>query len=226
MDEINERSEGMNEWFKKHKFLVIVILFCILVGGPFVIHCLFKIQLSEKYSFFIAEWTAGELLQYYGGGLAFLGTIILGALSLYQNDIIKQESDKRIELQEKREHDANMPRFRVKHLLCNGNLSNMVVTIENISDNVANDILVFRICVVKGSDVVWSYPNSVHYEVIRANDSIEVGLRTEAVQEKGVSIQFDFKCKDKYGDEHVYHVWGFCETNITPPMFQVKEVMG
>lgn len=90
----------MSEWIRKHKLFVMIILFCILVGGPLVIHCLFKIQLPEKYSFFIAEWSAGELLQYYGGGLAFLGTVVLGALSLHQNEIIRQESDKRIELQE------------------------------------------------------------------------------------------------------------------------------
>lgn len=45
---------------------------------------------------------------------SFSGTVILGALSLHQNEIIKQESDKRIAIQEKREHDSNMPRFRVK----------------------------------------------------------------------------------------------------------------
>ena len=56
---------------------------------------------------FFAEWSAGELLQYYGGVLAFAGTVILGALSLHQNEIIKQESDKRIAMQEKREHDSN-----------------------------------------------------------------------------------------------------------------------
>ena len=53
-----------------------------------IIHCLFKIHPTEDYDFFVAEWSAGELLQYYGGVLAFSGTVILGALSLHQNEII------------------------------------------------------------------------------------------------------------------------------------------
>lgn len=145
-------------------------------------------------------------------------------LSLHQNEIIKQESDKRIELQEKREHDANMPRFRVKHLLSSGRLSNMRIRLENISDNVANEIIVYKICVVKEDNEIWSYPAAIRYDVIRANDELEVGLNTEAIQENGVSIQFNFKCSDKYGDEHIYHVYGFCETYNTIPIFQVKEI--
>ena len=105
----------------------------IVIGVPFIFHCLFKLHPTEKFSFFVAEWSAGELLQYYGGVLAFAGTVILGALSLHQNEIIKQESDKRIAMQEKREHDSNMPRFRVKFLYCSGGHSNMKVKIENIS---------------------------------------------------------------------------------------------
>ena len=137
-----------------------------------IIHCLFKIHPTEDYDFFVAEWSAGELLQYYGGVLAFSGTVILGALSLHQNEIIKQESDKRIAIQEKREHDSNMPRFRVKFLYCNGRYSNMKVKIENISDNVANEILVYKICVVKDKNVIWKYPNAVKYDVIKANDEL------------------------------------------------------
>ena len=44
-------------------------------------------------------------------------------------------------MQKKREHDSNMPRFRVKFLYCSGWNSNMKAKIENISDNVANDEL-------------------------------------------------------------------------------------
>ena len=110
----------MLEWIKRHKVFVIICFVIIVIGVPFAIHCLFKIHPTEDYDFFVAEWSAGELLQYYGGVLAFSGTVILGALSLHQNEIIKQESDKRIAIQEKREHDSNMPRFRVKFLCCNG----------------------------------------------------------------------------------------------------------
>lgn len=166
----------------------------------------------------------GRTVTFYGGVLAFSGTVILGALSLHQNEIIKQESDKRIAIQEKREHDSNMPRFRVKFLYCNGRYSNMKVKIENISDNVANEILVYKICVVKDKNVIWKYPNAVKYDVIKANDELEVELKTEEIQEDKVSIQFDFRCNDKYGEEHKYHVYSFCESNSSTPYFSIKEI--
>ena len=214
----------MLEWIKRHKVFVIICFVIIVIGVPFAIHSLFKIHPTEDYDFFVAEWTAGELLQYYGGVLAFSGTVILGALSLHQNEIIKQESDKRIAIQEKREHDSNMPRFRVKFLYCNGRYSNMKVKIENISDNVANEILVYKICVVKDKNVIWKYPNAVKYDVIKANDELEVELKTEEIQEDKVSIQFDFRCNDKYGEEHKYHVYSFCESNSSTPYFSIKEI--
>ena len=44
---------------------------------------------------FQAEWSAGDALGYYGAVLSFLGTVILGALALYQNHIIKEEANKK-----------------------------------------------------------------------------------------------------------------------------------
>ena len=49
----------------------------VIFGVPLIIHILFK--LHPNIDFFVAEWTAGELLSYYGSILAFLGTVILGA---------------------------------------------------------------------------------------------------------------------------------------------------
>lgn len=91
----------MFEWIKKHKIFVVVLSFFIILGIPFLIHVLFKIH--PKNDFWVAEWTAGDLLGYYGAILAFIGTVVLGMLALYQNHIIKVESDRRAELLEQRE---------------------------------------------------------------------------------------------------------------------------
>mgnify|MGYP004460842017 FL=1 len=52
----------MLEWIKKHKVFMCICFVFIVIGVPFIIHCLFKLHPTEKYSFFIAEWSAGELL--------------------------------------------------------------------------------------------------------------------------------------------------------------------
>lgn len=129
----------MFNWTKKHKKLIAFIIFLIIFGIPFIIHVLFK--LHSNIDFFVAEWTAGELLSYYGSILAFLGTVILGALSLYQNQIIKQESDKRTELLEQRERESNMPKFRFNFRCSQRDNSRLNFNIENISPNVANNIM-------------------------------------------------------------------------------------
>ena len=49
-------------------------------------------------------------------------------------------------------------------------------------------------------------------------------LKTEEIQEDKVSIQFDFRCNDKYGEEHKYHVYSFCESNSSTPYFSIKEI--
>ena len=49
---------------------------------------------------FVAEWDAGDALGYYGAILSFIGTVVLGALALYQNRIIKTEADKKAALAE------------------------------------------------------------------------------------------------------------------------------
>lgn len=217
----------MFDWIKRHKILSIVsfILFIFMVFVvPIIIHFLFKWHPTGKLSFLIAEWSAGEFLQYHGCVLAFSGTVILGALSLYQNDIIKQESDKRIAMQEKREHDSNMPRFRVKFLHCSGNNSNMSVRVENISDNVANDILVYNICAVRNKNKIWENPNTSEYEVIKANDEIKVELGNKEIREDKFSFQFNFKCNDKYGDEHKYHACALYENNRSALNFSLQEI--
>ena len=81
----------MFDWMKNHKKIIAFIIFMIIFGVPLIIHILFKLHPNND--FFVAEWSAGELLSYYGSILAFLGTVILGDFSLYQNLISIHESD-------------------------------------------------------------------------------------------------------------------------------------
>jgi hypothetical protein len=48
------------------------------MGIPFVTNILFKINATTD--IFVAEWSAGDALGYYGAILSFLGTVVLGAL--------------------------------------------------------------------------------------------------------------------------------------------------
>lgn len=208
---------------KKHKKLITFFTFMMIFGLPFIIHVLFKCH--PKNDFFVAEWTAGELLSYYGSILAFLGTVILGALSLYQNQIIKQESDKRTELLEQRERESNMPRFRLRHIGSQGNIQKMQLEIENISENIANDLVLYNVKILStNKEVLWDKKSAIHLDTLQANNKISIYLGNPALAEDNCCFKIKMKCNDKYGDEHLYKIWAFCKTTSSTPHFQIEEM--
>ena len=47
----------MLKWIKKHKVFMCICFVFIVIGVPFIIHCLFKLHPTEKVFFFlVAEW--------------------------------------------------------------------------------------------------------------------------------------------------------------------------
>lgn len=75
--------EKLLKWIAKHKIWS-VVLFLILFFVPILaIHLLFKAEAHS--ASWIAEWSAGELLNYVGAFYAFVGTTILSIMALWQN---------------------------------------------------------------------------------------------------------------------------------------------
>lgn len=72
--------EKILTWVKKHWIFTAIIFFVVPL---LIIHTLFK--LNSEVDFFVAEWTAGELLGYIAGFYAFIGTILLGAVTVEQS---------------------------------------------------------------------------------------------------------------------------------------------
>lgn len=101
----------MFDWIKKHKIFVFIIAITVTLGVPVIIHIVFKID--SGISFLEAEWEAGDVLAYYGSILSFIGTVVLGALALYQNKLIKEESEKRADIQDRMEYEKNSPKFEI-----------------------------------------------------------------------------------------------------------------
>ena len=133
----------MIDWFKKHRVLfalICVVILLLLMGIPFVINILFKINATTDS--FVAEWAAGDALGYYGAILSFLGTVVLGALALYQNHIIKTEADKKAALAEEQERAENMPRFFLRFQCASGFCGSLkfAVMIDVIWENIPRDI--------------------------------------------------------------------------------------
>lgn len=84
-------------WVRHNKGISISTVVLIIMGVPVLIHIAYKIPAP---SWLASEWSAGEMLSYYGAVLGFLGTVIFSALALLQNEIIKDEADKNQRMQE------------------------------------------------------------------------------------------------------------------------------
>ena len=214
----------MFEWLKTHKKLVMVISGLIIFGVPLIIHILFKIEAPN--SFFVAEWSAGELLSYYGSILAFIGTVVLGILALYQNHIIKIEADRRTEILEQREYDSNMPKFIAIPTGSNGLRTNLRFSIRNISENLASEVELYDIKVLKpNNEVFWTSDTNYKYLSLSSNEEIKIELKNPALQGDGYIFSLEMQCVDKFDKQHKYMIKGICEKIDTFPVFKITELI-
>ncbi len=214
----------MLEWIKKHKVVVGVIMVVIIFVIPFLIHCAFKVYSCDFLS--TDKWDAGDILQFYGSMLAFIGTVSLGVLSLHQNQIIKEESDKRIRLQELRKREMIKPMFRVRlKNKCDCN-SKIEVQIENITDNDAFEVYFFPMQIINSKkDILWKKESTIHQDAILGKEIYTLKLQNDGWIEDDVSIKIGMKCNDKYGGERKYNIYAFCKTKSALPHFYIKEIV-
>ena len=77
-------------WLKKHPIATMAII-CITFFLPLVVvHCLFK--WNTECVWLSATWSSGDVLGYIAGFEAFLGTVVLGAITVYQTEIANKTS--------------------------------------------------------------------------------------------------------------------------------------
>ena len=86
----------VNTMKKLFKWFSVIILSLIIVMIPIIINILFKFDFNIWW--LQSEWSAGDALSFYGSVLSFIGTITLGAISIWQtknsNDISRQLLEK------------------------------------------------------------------------------------------------------------------------------------
>lgn len=195
---------------KEHPILTVLItitsIIILTIGVPLLIHLCFVIP--APFPFLVAKWESGSVLEYYGAILSFLGTAALSALALYQNYEIKREADAKQTLLEKIEREKEMPLFRIKNRLCNGNYTNLVLSIANISENVAFDISVsnFKVENEQGEIVVESKDAQLEKTELFGNEDTEIQFKNNALSGENLKIIFEMRCKDKFKEAHTYNV--------------------
>lgn len=213
----------MFEWIKKHKVFLIFISISSLVVVPLVIHILFKFDVEN--SFFSAEWTAGEFLGYYGSVLSFVGTVVLGALALYQNKLIKDESEKHEQTLISQEHERNMPKFSVNASGSNGNCLKLSIKICNNSENIASNIDIYDAKILTPEQkLLWQAEKPQHLQIIAPMKDVEVKFDNPSIDQYESLFIIYMKCEDKYNDMHKYEIFGIYHESDPFPKFEIKEI--
>lgn len=85
-------------FIRRNRSIIIMVCIFIPLGIPFFIHILFSFY--PKNEFWIAKWSAGEILSYAGTVLSFWGTVILSSIAIYQNKQVKEINSRMLRLEE------------------------------------------------------------------------------------------------------------------------------
>lgn len=173
----------------------------LFIGVPFLTHCLYKIKLHN--SFWIAEWTAGDILSYYGSVLSFCATVILSLLAIWQNKAIQDESDKHACLLEEMENNRVCPFFVISLIQESIYHSDMHIAIKNVTENIALDVSLLELegTLNRGECLKNTYGTLV------SNESITVELKNGFLEETD-KVKMNILCKDIYGNDCCFLIEG------------------
>ena len=189
-------------WYKTWWIWIVIGIFAILSIGPFIINL--TNSCTQKNT---TLWNEKDLLSYYGDALSFIGTVILGALALWQNKKLSDENDKYREYLESKD----LPVFEIKTNGHNGKLQNLSITIKNLTQNIAHNF-VFGELVIKNEneDILMSCEkHDENQNYLTANGTFSVIYRTLQIDGdklKNAIIEFSFTYNDIFGNEHMCYM--------------------
>lgn len=200
---------------------VIAVLFSV-AGVPLLINWAFTVP--ALCDFFAVGWEAKDALAYYGSALGFMGTVIFSGLALWQNHVIKTESDKHTDILERMENQKNMPILYFGASCMGGKCGQLGLYIENISDNIATEIQLSEIKILN-EDGTEFWSNGKEQRIAHLKDRCELSLKNPCLVSKKQIFSFQLSYQDKFGELHQCDVEGRqMGKDISFPRFFVKEI--
>lgn len=199
----------------KQKIIIFVVIMIFLsVVMPLIIHYLFKIEALND--FFVAVWSAGDVLGYYAAILSFVSTILLSVLTLWQNEIIRRESNRNNDILKEMEIQKNQPFFKATILNKNTGFADVCLKIQNISDNVAVNPVIRNVYIdEKEKNVEVNYQCELP-ENVMPKEFFKVQIFNKRLDKFEHPLVLEFKCQDIYGNDGMYRVmfWISSSDNI------------
>lgn len=132
------------DWINSHKITTVCIALLLLVVQPFFVHLFLKIPAPSP--FFVREWGAGDLITYIAGFEAFVGTVFLGTVAIYQNKKSQELSNRLLSIEEKNSTLTRCPNLDIDcsniSVMCLGDifkLNSSILCTQEIYDIVTID---------------------------------------------------------------------------------------
>lgn len=210
-------------FIKDHKIaailLVLLVLFMV-VGVPLIINWMARVPAVT--SFFVTSWSANDALSYYGSVLGFLSTVILSGLALWQNHVIQEANDRHTLLLEQMEQIRNSPRLFVEPRSANGKASNLKISIKNVTDNIASEIIVSGLRIVDDNNVEkWKSNRSFQRACLDNHNEWLVELQNSPMDSTKERLEFDVRYRDPFYNECVVKVTGILGEGQSFPFFKI-----
>ncbi|WP_428817328.1 hypothetical protein ACQR2L_13760 [Clostridium butyricum] len=181
--------------------IICIFLFMIFVVlSPYIINKLYN--MNPLCDFFDIDYNVENILDYYGNVLAFIGTVSLGVITIYQNYLAQKKTDEVNKLQlelakksmalseqnyQKQMEDNNnkaLPKFEIKDKSINGHYMNLCVSLKNVSSTIVSRL-------ISVSFEVYSSEN----EVLLNSDTVIIKT-TSLLSGEETNIEFKNKAMD------------------------------
>jgi hypothetical protein len=149
---------------KTYKIIIYVAIAVLIIGLlgilPFIINWIYSQKAPSD--FFVTLFDASDFLVYYASALSFLGTLILGVLTLVQNKRAQEKTNEinqlQLELQkksmvlaeeryEKEEDSSIIPKFAISVSSYSGHYLNPRIKIQNVSGLIVSNLTFISGCV-------------------------------------------------------------------------------
>lgn len=95
------------DWIKSHKALTVLIAAAVFLLPLVCVHVAYKINAASP--FFVSTWDSGNLITYIAGFEAFIGTVFLGSVAVYQNRKANDLNARMLENEERRDAFERQP---------------------------------------------------------------------------------------------------------------------
>lgn len=207
----------MINFVKKYKLIIILIvvgLIIVVIIIPALLNILFKI--SAPFEIFEAEWEASAALSYYGEILAFLSTMALSILALWQNIKTSEANDRHTVLLEQMEREKNAPRFIFEECVVLGRASNLTFEIINVTDNIAQGISLSDFSLInEAGQAYWNNKHLVQISYLGPLMKHKIELRTDGIKDSKDQLVFSISYSDIFNTKYKKKVVGYFSDNAT-----------